>query len=158
MTDTPHATLAEALYELQQEVGALPRDAVNPFYHSNFSSFPAIKEKVDPIAWKHGLFVKQALNFDGENDLLTNILFFNGEAAEAYNVRMHLPSGVPQAHGSATTFYRRYAYTTCLGLVSEADDDGNAASTPSVPPRATVTRPAPTLTHTVSTDEEGDFS
>ena len=128
MTDPLHESLDEALYEMQQEVGNLPRDSANPYFNSNFSSFPAIRTLVDPIAWKHGLLVKQALSFDGENDILLNTLYFNHEPAEATTIRMHLASNTPQNHGSAISFYRRYAYTTCLGLVSDQDDDGNAAS------------------------------
>jgi hypothetical protein len=34
----------------------------------------------------------------------------------------------PQGRGSAITYARRYAYASILGLVSDADDDGNRAS------------------------------
>lgn len=157
-----HSTLDAALHALQEEVGALPRDAENPFFKSSFSSFPAIKALVDPIAWKHGLFVKQSLDYDGINDTMLNTLYFNHEVAESTIVRLHLVKPDSQAHGSATSYMRRYAYTTCLGLVSASDDDdGNAAqavtSAPSVAPRATVTRPAPTLAHTSSMKAPEDF-
>lgn len=144
----PHDNIAEALYALQQEVGALPRDAANPFFNSHFASFPAIKDRVDPIAKKHGLFVRQTLCTitagDQTHDVLRNRLYFNGKVEDDDNITMHLPGATPQAHGSATTFYRRYAYTTCLGLVSASDDDdGNAASKPAIPPAATERRPSP---------------
>ncbi len=146
---TAHDNVVHALYALQQEVGALPRDAANPFYSSHFASFPAIKERVDPIAYKHGLFVRQTLRTaDDGTDVLRNRLYFNGELEDDENVTMHLPGTTPQAHGSATTFYRRYAYTTSLGLVSASDDDdGNAASRPPKA-KATVKRAAPIRTET----------
>jgi hypothetical protein len=36
----------------------------------------------------------------------------------------------PQGHGSAITYLRRYALSAVLGLATEEDDDGNAASAP----------------------------
>lgn len=159
MTDPLHTSLPEALYALQQEVGELPRDSDNPFFHSKFASFPAIKRLVEPIAKKHGLFVMQTLRTSAAGtDVLRNRLFFNGATVDDEDVTMHLPIVTPQGHGSATSFYRRYAYTTCLGLVSAADDDdGNAASAPQNAPGATVTRPAPTLTHTSPQPVQEDF-
>lgn len=139
MTDFPHDNIVDALFAVQQEVGPLTRDAANPYYNSNFASFPAIRAKVDPIAMAHGLFVRQSL----KADVLRNRLYFNGEVEDDEEVTMLRQSDSPQGHGSATTFYRRYAYTTCLGLVSETDDDGNAASTP--PPAATTRREPPVV-------------
>lgn len=43
----------------------------------------------------------------------------------------------PQAHGSATSYAKRYAYMAVLGLVADEDDDGNKASAKS-PPTTTV--------------------
>lgn len=138
MSDPLHDNIVDALYAVQQEVGPLTRDASNPYYNSNFASFPAIRAKVDPIAMAHGLFVRQSL----KGEVLRNRLYFNGEVEDDEEVTMLRQSDSPQGHGSATTFYRRYAYTTCLGLVSETDDDGNAASVP--PAAATVHREPPT--------------
>jgi hypothetical protein len=141
MTDPKHTSIVEALYDLQQEVGALHRDSDNPFFKSRFASFPAIKALVEPMAWAHGLFVRQSLRTVNGVDVLRNRLYFNGELDDDDDVTMHLPVDNPQGHGSATSYYRRYAYTTCLGLVTEADDDGNAASRPKA--STTARRAAP---------------
>ena len=46
-----------------------------------------------------------------------------------------------QGYGSAMTYARRYAIMGMLGLVADADDDGNAASKPP-PSRSKATREA----------------
>lgn len=156
MSDYPHDNLAEALYAIREEVGPLTRDAENPHFTSKFTSLPALVEKVDPIAWKHGVLVRHQLN--GEE--LLHELWFNGERYEVYNVPLPNPQGTAQGLGSAITYMRRYDLTSTLGLVADLDDDGNAASVPRAPQKAaqaTVTRPAPTLTHTESDELEEDF-
>lgn len=152
MPEPKHTSLPEALYALQEEVGLIPRDADNPFFKSKFSSFPSIKTLVDPLAWKHGLLVWQTVAGESE---IRNRLFFNGDVADDATVTMHLQVDNPQGVGSAISYYRRYLYTTCLGLVSAADeDDGNAASAPpkaaqgpQKAPQATQ-RPSPLHSHT----------
>lgn len=141
-----HASVVEALYALQQEVGALPRDSNNPFFSSRFSSFPAIRDRVDPIAFKHGLFVRQDVRNVNGAVCLRNRLYFNGVLEDDDDVEMLLQVSNPQGFGSAVSYYRRYLYTTCLGLVSATDDDdGNAASPRPAPaaPRVVATRPTP---------------
>ncbi|GEB80381.1 hypothetical protein DDE01_17960 [Desulfovibrio desulfuricans] len=41
---------------------------------------------------------------------------------------MPLPKSDPQGYGSAMTYARRYALSAMLGMVTEDDDDGEAAS------------------------------
>jgi hypothetical protein len=42
---------------------------------------------------------------------------------------MPLPKADPQGYGSALTYGRRYGLSALLGIVTEEDDDGEAAST-----------------------------
>lgn len=149
MTETLHESLAEALYAIRQEVGALPRDSENPHFKSKFTSLPVLVEKADPIAWEHGVLIHHTLSTDETGPSLVHELWFNGEKAEVYSIPLPNPQGTAQGLGSAVTYMRRYDIVTSLGLISE-DDDGTAASAPSVAAGATQTRPAPTLTHTES--------
>ena len=69
-----HTSLAEALYAIREEVGPLTRDGDNPHFNSKFTSLPALVEKVDPIAWKHGVLIRHQLNLD----VLRHEMWFNG--------------------------------------------------------------------------------
>lgn len=141
MTSAPrefaHETLDAALYAIREEVGPLTRDAENPHFTSKFTSLPALTEKVDPIAWKHGVLIHHTLNID----VLRHELWFNGERTETYDILLPNPQGTAQGLGSAVTYMRRYDITTSLGLVADLDDDGNAASTAA--PQAREPRPSP---------------
>lgn len=148
MTDYPHETLPEALYAIRQAVGTLPRDSENPHFHSKFTSLPTLVDKVDAVAWQHGVLIRHQL----DGNFLLHELWFNGNKVEAYGIELPNPQGTAQGLGSAITYMRRYDIVTALGLISE-DDDGNAASPAVAPP--TTTRPAPVL-HSVpeTIDEE----
>lgn len=128
MTDTAdrvsHETLDEALYAIRQEVGVLPRNGTNPHFGSRFTTIDKLVEIAEPIAWKHGVLVRHQLNLNG----LRHELWFNGERAEVYDIDLPNPQGTAQGLGSSITYLKRYDIGTSLGVVSEGDDDGSAAS------------------------------
>ena len=122
------ADLAKALAAAQGEFQAVPREADNPFFKSKYADLPAVVMAASPILSKHGLSVSQLPDFDGTNDLLTTtIMHESGQWLEA-SARLHLIKSEPQAQGSATTYMRRYAFAGGVGIVTEADDDAEAAS------------------------------
>lgn len=154
--DIEHATLDEALYAIREEVGPLTRDAENPHFTSRFTSLPALVEKVDPIAKRHGVVIRHQLN----GDMLAHQTWFKGECVESYNIDLPNSQGTAQGLGSAITYMRRYDITTTFGLVADLDDDGNTASAPApvrqeqAPAAAAVTRQAPVPVAAGAVDEE----
>ena len=122
------ADLAKALAAAQGEFQAVPREADNPFFKSKYADLPSVVMAASPILSKHGLSVSQLPDFDGTHDLLTTtIMHESGQWLEA-SARLHLLKSDPQAQGSATTYMRRYAFAGGVGIVTEADDDAEAAS------------------------------
>lgn len=96
-------------------------------YHYSYADLGDINEAVDKILWKHGLTLIQKLdNLGGEPALVTELHHDSGESDGG---SIPLPSGLTsQALGSAVTYLRRYAKSTILGIVTEPDDDGAAAT------------------------------
>lgn len=122
--------LAAALAAAQAEFQAVPKTAENPFFHSKYADLPSVVMAASPILSKHGIALSQMPDFDGENDLLTTLVMHkSGQWIEA-TARLHLVKADPQGQGSATTYMRRYAYSGGVGIVTDEDDDGNAASRP----------------------------
>ncbi|WP_165610954.1 ERF family protein [Mycobacteroides chelonae] len=127
-----HTTLAEALVAFQAEVGFVAKDTQNPFFKSKYADLPAVMREAQPVLAKHGLAVSQLPSFfnaDGQiyDTLRTVVIHESGQEVESTMV-LHPVKNDPQAHGSAITYARRYAYMAALGLVADVDDDGNAAS------------------------------
>ena len=120
--------LAEALAAAQGEFEAVPKTADNPFFESKYADLPDVVLAASPILSKHGLSVTQLPDFDGEHDLLTTRLMHkSGEWLEA-SMRLYMAKADPQGQGSALTYGRRYSYSGAVGVVTDVDDDGNAAS------------------------------
>lgn len=143
-----HTTLAEALVAFQAEVGFVAKDTQNPFFKSKYADLPAVMREAQPVLAKHGLAVSQLPSFfnaDGKiyDTLRTVVIHESGQEVESTMV-LHPVKNDPQAHGSAITYARRYAYMAALGLVADVDDDGNAASAKAAPRKAAPKKAAPT--------------
>lgn len=120
--------LSAALVEAQGHFAAVDKTASNTFFQNKYADLPAIVRAVQPILLANGLAVTQWPSFDGEHDLLTTrIIHTSGQWIED-SVRLYLVKLDPQGLGSAITYARRYALSAALGIVTEEDDDGNAAS------------------------------
>ena len=124
--------LAQALADFQAEMPTVGQDASNPFYGSSYATLGHIIKTVSPILSKHGLSVSQVL--DGRGGVSTILMHVSGEYVQG-TVELTPEKDTPQGIGSAITYARRYSYASILGLVTDKDDDGNAA-TPSASPKS----------------------
>jgi ERF superfamily protein len=124
--------LALALLAVQAEAPKLQRDAINPHFKSSYVSLESLMGQVLPLLNAHGIVLVQSpTSLDGQPALTTELT--HAESGASYTDTMPLPLDKPtsQALGSAITYARRYSLMALLGLVADADDDGNAASKPS---------------------------
>lgn len=130
-----------ALAEFQSRVGAIPKNAANPFFKSKYAALPDVVAVASPILTECGLCVSQHLGHDEQGDTLTTIV--GHKSGQFMGDTMHLRpvKDDPQAQGSATSYGRRYSYMAVLGLVADEDDDGNAGSAGTRKP-ARVQKPA----------------
>jgi hypothetical protein len=123
----------KALLEVQKEAPALQRDGLNPHFKSQYVTLETVMQTVLPILNKHGVVLAQST--DENNNLVT--IFFHPESGGTVEsvMKLHMAREDAQGYGAAMTYARRYAIMGMLGLVADADDDGNAASTaPKVKP------------------------
>lgn len=143
MSDT--GNLAKALSAFQAEVVTVGKSADNPFFHSKYAPLEEIMLAALPVLAKHGLSVMQLPdNLDGQPALTTIVMHESGESQRA-TTPLLMAKNDPQGQGSAITYLRRYSYAAALGIVIDADDDGNRASRPQEPTKPS-TRPAVSTT------------
>ena len=120
---------AKALTAFNAEVGALSKDAENPFFKSNYLTLDKIIEETRPILQKHGLSVMQFPSGDGQTvSVTTMLLHTSGEFIESEPLIMKPVKNDPQGIGSCVSYARRYSYQAILSLNTGEDDDGNNAS------------------------------
>ena len=131
--------LALALVKFNNEVSSIPKDAKNPFYHSEYVTLDKLIISTRDILQKNGLSVMQfPLSVDGKIGIQTMLLHESGEFIESEPLYM-TPAKVndPQVAGSIISYLRRYSYQAILNLSTGEDDDANAATfVNSEPPKA----------------------
>jgi hypothetical protein len=120
---------AKALSAFNAEVGALSKDAENPFFKSTYLTLDKIIEETRPILQKHGLSIMQFPSGDGQTvSVTTMLLHTSGEFIESEPLIMKPAKNDPQGVGSCVSYARRYSYQAILSLNTGEDDDGNNAS------------------------------
>jgi len=113
----------QKLFNLQQEIGAISKDANNPFYKSKYFDINSLIKQLNPLLLKHKLLLLQPIE---DNMVVSRIICI--ESNSAVNSFLTIPAvSDPQKLGSAITYLRRYTLSSLLGLQAE-DDDANAAS------------------------------
>jgi hypothetical protein len=149
--------ISAALSKAQGEMENATKDSANPFFRSKYADLASVREAVRVPLAKHGLAVVQFPKTEylgtpepyewtaksGEKrygvrvccvvSVLTRLTHASGQWLED-SLSTMLPTGDPQAVGSAITYLRRYALQSVAGVAPE-DDDGEAAHTRGVPPQ-----------------------
>lgn len=117
--------LAAALVNFQKEVPTIKKDGTNPHFQSKFASLESIITTIKPTLSSNNLAVSQFPT--GDDELVTILMHQSGQYIRT-TVKISPQQRTPQGVGSAITYMRRYALSAVLGLATDEDDDGNAAT------------------------------
>ena len=113
-------SINEKLYNLQQEIGTISKDAKNPFYKSKYFDINSLIKQLQPLLKKNRLLLLQPIE---EDMVMSKLICVDGSGGVVSGLK--LPEiNDPQKLGSAITYYRRYTLASLLGLQS-VDDDAN---------------------------------
>jgi len=115
------------LFNLQNELGAISKDATNPFFKSKYFDINSLIGQLKPLLEKYKLLLLQPIT---DNQVRSIIYDLDGGSVES---SMPLPNDLDaQKLGSAITYFRRYTLQSLLALQA-MDDDGNLAVKKSKP-------------------------
>jgi hypothetical protein len=134
-------SLAEALLAVQKAAPKLTKDGTNPHFKNEYVTLDSLLAAILPVLNANDLVLLQwptALQRTTTRDGMVQL----GEVPALRTKLLHAPTGesfedvmplvldkaTPQGQGSAITYARRYSLASILGLITETDDDGNAAS------------------------------
>jgi hypothetical protein len=127
--------LFKSLASFQQEVPVIHKATQG--YGYSYADLPKIFEVINPILKKHGLgFTQQLTNNEGQNCLKTVIFHESGEYMESECMIHYVQlKGMNdyQGFGSGVTYYRRYALSSALGLVTDKDTDASGEQVKTLP-------------------------
>lgn len=115
--------LFKSIADFQQEVPAIHKGAQG--YGYSYATLPQIFAVINPLLKKHGLGFTQLINGDEIKTIV-----FHVESGESIESSTKIPTielkgmNVYQSFGSGVTYYRRYALSAILGLITDKDTDG----------------------------------
>ena len=121
----------KALASFQQDCPVIHKGTTGHNY--TYADFPTILEVINPILKKHNLGFTQLLIEDGLKTIIFHTI--SGEAIESNATIPQITlrgMNEYQSFGSGITYYRRYALSAALGLVTDKDTDASGEKTASV--------------------------
>lgn len=122
--------IAPALVAALSEMTGAAKDSKNPHFKNSYASLESVIDASRPVLASHGLAFMQGLGeyVNGAMTVSTRIIHDSGEWIES-DFQMPVGKPDPQGTASASTYARRYALMSILGLPA-VDDDGEAAMQP----------------------------
>jgi hypothetical protein len=122
--------LAPALVKVQEAVGGVEKNSINPHFKSRYSDLAATNKACREALVTNGFSVSQwPGKYHAETREMEMTTFLLHASGQWMRETLTIPLGKvdAQGYGSCCTYARRYALQAALGLSPE-DDDGNAAS------------------------------
>lgn len=121
----------ESLLKAKPKFGAVLKNKTNLFHKNKYADLDSVNAAVDAPLMEHGLlFVHLIVQKEAGSFLVSKLLHVSGEFnPDIQQSSYPLPDILdPQKLGSALTYGRRYNICNLLGLVADADDDGNSST------------------------------
>lgn len=133
----PKARIYTALAKAQGAFQKLYKNADNPFFKSKYLTLAEILDGTREALSANGIAIMQFPTVKYESSgawvtVKTVLAHSSGEVIEN-DFLARAKSADVQSVGSATTYARRYALQSIIGIAADEDDDGNAAAGNTVP-------------------------
>ena len=141
-SDTIRA-IAPAFAKAQSSVANTVKTATNPHFKNKYVPLDDLIPVVKSALLAEGIaFLQGAEQSEGDVlHLTTRLIHTSGEWIES-TLSMKPSKADPQGIGSCITYARRYSLAAMVGVVSDEDDDANAASAPAKPKATPAAVPA----------------
>jgi hypothetical protein len=135
---TDHPSLAAALAAVQAELPAVKKTKTAKVegkdgrrgYEYSYADLAEVSQAVLPLLGRHGLSFSSKPTLDERGQFVLAYVLRHS-SGDSDSGTYPLPTGQPQAVGSAISYARRYALCSVTGIAAEDDDDG--ANAPDVP-------------------------
>jgi hypothetical protein len=153
--------IATALAKAQGEMSGAVKDAANPFFKSKYADLASVWDACRTPLATNGLAVVQSPEVADGRVLLETLLVHTSGQWIRNSLTCSVKDDSPQTIGSATTYLRRYALQSLVGVAAEDDDAEAAQGRNSARPTASpVAAPAPKgydewMTDLAAVTEEG---
>jgi len=129
--------IVSLLIKARKDIQPPAKTGTNPHFRSRYVTLEGCIEAVTQPLANHGFFLSQQVFTNEHGSFVDTILMHEDDPT--WEMVSHVPlvlgKNDMQGLGSAITYARRYGIMSLLNLPAE-DDDGNAASRSSGPPKS----------------------
>jgi len=119
--------ISEALAKAQSMMKPAAFDATNPYFKSKYATLASIMETSRFALTTNSIAVIQGTSVDEDRVVVSTMLVHSSGEWIKDSLAIKPTKDDPQGIGSAITYARRYSLSALVGIVSDEDDDGNAA-------------------------------
>lgn len=119
--------LSEALAKAQGDMKPAGFDATNPHFRSKYATLASIMESCRTALSQNQIAIVQGTSVVEDRVIVTTMLIHASGEFISDQLSMNIIKDSPQAIGSAITYARRYSLASLAGVVSDEDDDAEAA-------------------------------
>ena len=118
--------LATSLAKAQSEMKGAQKNAINPFFKSNYADLDTVIKSCLPQLTKNGLSIIQGNDVDERGSFyITTMLLHNSGQWIKSKLKMPITKPDAQGVGATITYARRFALSAMIGI-AQTDDDGNS--------------------------------
>ena len=134
---------APAFLKAQVEMDNAEKNSNNPAFRTKYANLEGVIDAVKPALNSNGITFIQtgSPSVEGRLTLTTRLLHSSGQWIQD-TAECQLSKNDPQGFGSAVTYLRRYNLAAICGI-TQADDDGNSASSSQPAQRAATQNRTP---------------
>ncbi|PKL41667.1 MAG: hypothetical protein CVV41_18110 [Candidatus Riflebacteria bacterium HGW-Riflebacteria-1] len=119
--------LSEALAKAQGEMKPASFDAQNLHFRNKYATLASIMDACRSALSQNQIAVVQGTSVIEDRVIVTTMLIHASGEFISDQLSMNIIKDSPQAIGSAITYARRYSLASLAGVVSDEDDDAEAA-------------------------------
>lgn len=120
--------IAKAMAAAQNDMKPAAKDAINPHFKSKYSNISSVWEAIRAPLTSNGITVWQDITTSDKHvSVVTRLVHTSGQWVEFGPLDIPVGRQDAQGIGSATSYAKRYALCAAIGVVSDDDDDGEAA-------------------------------
>ena len=151
-----NAALFAAIAQAQGEVENATKSATNSHFKNRYADLAEVLNAVRPVFARHGLAIIQSVSSDQQLVTVATTIAHKEGGFVTSSMSCTSPTSKIQDLGSMVTYLRRYS-VAAMTCISQADDDGNAASQRPAKASTEPQKPSPTqaLTDAASVAQGG---
>lgn len=120
--------LATALAKAQGAIDDAKKTNINPHFKNRYADLASVRAAIrEPLA-ANGLSISQIASSNEQAAIVETVLMHTSGQWIAGVLALPVTKKDAQGYGSAISYARRYGLMAMLGMASDEDDDGNAAT------------------------------